>query len=171
LIIQGNHIQEEYMSKGHSNRLPIGRRSILNQAYLITIITHRRQSRFDQLYPAREVIKSLYATQRQDQLETLAYVLMPDHLHWLLILRSGELGDIVRRFKSYTARMVNRHQDTDGPLWQLGFHDHALRMDEEFRRVARYIVANPLRKGIVDSVGDYPHWDALWLESGLNDLG
>jgi len=29
--------------------------------------------------------------------------------------------------------------------------------------VARYIVANPLRAGLVESVRDYPHWDAIWL--------
>ncbi|MFV3290267.1 transposase, partial [Pseudomonas sp. NY11955] len=29
--------------------------------------------------------------------------------------------------------------------------------------VARYIVANPIRAGLVSRVGDYPHWDAVWL--------
>ena len=31
------------------------------------------------------------------------------------------------------------------------------------RDVARYIVANPLRAGLVERVGDYPYWDAVWL--------
>ncbi len=30
-------------------------------------------------------------------------------------------------------------------------------------QVARNIVANPLRNGLVKSVRDYPHWDAIWL--------
>jgi hypothetical protein len=29
--------------------------------------------------------------------------------------------------------------------------------------LARYIVANPLRAGLVEHLGDYPHWDAVWL--------
>jgi len=29
--------------------------------------------------------------------------------------------------------------------------------------IARYIVANPLRAGLVSRVGDYPLWDACWL--------
>jgi putative transposase len=29
--------------------------------------------------------------------------------------------------------------------------------------IARYIVANPLRAGLVERLGDYPHWDAVWL--------
>jgi hypothetical protein len=29
--------------------------------------------------------------------------------------------------------------------------------------MARYIIANPLRAGLVDRIGDYPLWDAMWL--------
>ncbi|PJA25166.1 MAG: IS200/IS605 family transposase, partial [Alphaproteobacteria bacterium CG_4_10_14_0_2_um_filter_63_37] len=28
---------------------------------------------------------------------------------------------------------------------------------------ARYLVANPLRKGLVEEIGQYPHWDAIWV--------
>ena len=42
-------------------------------------------------------------------------------------------------------------------------HDRALRRDEDLLAVARYIVANPLRAGLVRRVGDYPLWDAVWL--------
>jgi hypothetical protein len=31
------------------------------------------------------------------------------------------------------------------------------------RDIARYIIANPLRAGLAESIGDYPHWDAIWL--------
>ena len=42
-------------------------------------------------------------------------------------------------------------------------YDHVLRNDEDVRATARYIVADPLRAGLVDSIGDYPLWDAVWL--------
>lgn len=48
-------------------------------------------------------------------------------------------------------------------IWQAGFHDHAVRREEDLAGIARYIVANPLRAGLVDAIGDYPLWDALWL--------
>jgi len=48
-------------------------------------------------------------------------------------------------------------------VWQPGFHDHALRKEEDVRAVARYVVANPLRAGLVQRIGDYPHWNAIWL--------
>ena len=30
--------------------------------------------------------------------------------------------------------------------------------------VARYVIANPKRAGLVERVGDYPYWDAIWLD-------
>ena len=29
--------------------------------------------------------------------------------------------------------------------------------------MARYIVANPLRAGLVWDIGSYPHWDCIWM--------
>jgi hypothetical protein len=34
--------------------------------------------------------------------------------------------------------------------------------------VARYIVANPLRAGLVEGIGNYPHWDCIWM-TGQNE--
>jgi hypothetical protein len=48
-------------------------------------------------------------------------------------------------------------------LWQDGFHDHGIRREEDLRKVARYIVGNPLRAGLVDNILNYPYWDAVWL--------
>ncbi|MNN82247.1 hypothetical protein D3C81_1991650 [compost metagenome] len=50
-----------------------------------------------------------------------------------------------------------------GSLWQQGYHDRALRRDEDLVKLARYVVANPLRAGLVEKLGDYPLWDAIWV--------
>ncbi|MEQ7866160.1 transposase, partial [Xanthomonas sp. WHRI 8393] len=34
---------------------------------------------------------------------------------------------------------------------------------DDLRLAARYLIANPLRAGLVERVGDYPFWDAIWL--------
>jgi hypothetical protein len=36
-------------------------------------------------------------------------------------------------------------------------------MEEDLAQIARYVVLNPVRAGLVRRVGDYPHWDAAWL--------
>jgi len=95
---------------------------------------------------------------------TLCYVVMPDHVHWLLQLRGGgSLSDAVAGMKRISARRCNLRLGRTGALWQPGFHDRALRRDEDLAAVARYVVANPLRAGLVTRIGAYPHWDAVWV--------
>lgn len=96
--------------------------------------------------------------------DMLAWVLMPDHVHWLLQLGERDsLARVVSRLKSASARQANRVINRKGKLWQAGFHDHALRKDEDIRVVARYMVGNPIRAGLVERINDYPLWDAVWV--------
>lgn len=98
------------------------------------------------------------------QLESLAYVVMPDHLHWLIQLQaSGFLSRSIGRVKAISGRKANRILGLTGKAWQPGFHDHALRKEEDVENFARYIVLNPVRAGLVSSIRDYPHWDAKWV--------
>jgi REP element-mobilizing transposase RayT len=90
---------------------------------------------------------------------------MPDHFHWLVELCDGLLlSNVVGNLKCHSARIINQRLGMPGvPVWQRGFHDHALRREESVIDAARYIIANPLRAGLVRRVGDYPLWDAVWL--------
>jgi REP element-mobilizing transposase RayT len=88
---------------------------------------------------------------------------MPDHVHWLFSLDEGPLDRVMQRFKSRAARAVNVARGRRGTVWQEGYHDHAVRMEENIRDLARYVVANPVRSGLVRRAGDYPFWDAAWL--------
>ncbi len=69
----------------------------------------------------------------------------------------------MQRFKSRSAKAVNAFVGNGGQVWQRGYHDLAVRSDEDVRQLARYVVANPLRAGMVQRVGDYSMWDAIWL--------
>jgi putative transposase len=142
----------------HQSRLRIGRHSIPGQVYHVTIATRGRIAFFADLRNARTTVLTLRAASDLGDAETLAYVLMPEHLHWLMTLGSHRpLHRVVHAFKSVSAHRVGQ------PVWQRGFHDHALRSDEDCVAAARYIIANPVRRGLVERAGDYPHWDAVWL--------
>ncbi|MFZ5559911.1 MAG: REP-associated tyrosine transposase [Pseudomonadota bacterium] len=123
----------------------------------ITTVTQGRQPRFAELEKGRMVVRIMMAMQQEGLAATLCFVVMPDHLHWLMAPRGEVLAEVVRRFKGRSARCLG------GPLWQPGFHDHAMREEEDVLKTARYIVANPLRAGLVQKIGDYPLWDAVWL--------
>jgi REP element-mobilizing transposase RayT len=111
------------------------------------------------------VSRALTYHHQSGRCESLAWVLMPDHLHWLVTLGAQQtLSETMRIFKAYTSRLLNQRNGCAGRrVWQAGFHDHAARRDEDLRAMARYIVANPLRAGLVTEIGDYPFWDATWL--------
>nr|GFC93156.1 hypothetical protein [Tanacetum cinerariifolium] len=79
---------------------------------------------------------------------SLAWVVMPDHFHWLIELHDSTLSTLMRRAKSRGAHSINRALGRQCQVWQKGFHDRALRSEEDIKAVARYIVANPLRAGL-----------------------
>ena len=147
-------------SSGH--RLRIGRLSETGRIYLITTVTEQRQPVFQNILLGRLVVQAL--KDNQSNTTTLAYVVMPDHLHWVMQLGDRyDLSTVVSSIKSNSARWINRHLNRSGRLWQKGYHDHALRREDDLRQVARYVIANPLRAGLVRQIGDYPLWDAIWL--------
>lgn len=95
----------------------------------------------------------------------LAWVLMPDHWHGLVELgETSRLDEAMRRFKGRVAREVNFKRKVAGRVWQAGFHDCALRGEPAIEAAARYLVCNPVRAGLVRQIGDYPYWDAVWLD-------
>ncbi|WP_027469851.1 REP-associated tyrosine transposase [Deefgea rivuli] len=148
----------------HSADLRKGRMSAIGQAYVITSICSQRQPFLSDLYAARCVVNGFKSCDELGLSQTLAFVVMPDHFHWLLILQKEGLDSLVRRLKSSTAIELNRNAGTVGrTVWQTSFHDHAVRYDEDVQAIARYIVANPVRAGLVQKVGSYSYWDACWL--------
>jgi putative transposase len=148
--------------KGHS-ALRRGRTSLPHQAYNITVVTSDRQPWFLDYNIA---FKASPSFQKQTLLGStmLAWVLMPDHAHWLIQLGERDtLERVVSRLKAASARTANQALGRQGPLWQQSFHDHAMRSDEDLKTAARYIVANPVRAGLVQRTGQYPFWNAIWL--------
>jgi REP element-mobilizing transposase RayT len=142
-----------------------GRHSQPGQIYILTSVTYRRRPMFSDFHLGRVVVHAMRHHDSTGSTQTLAYVVMPDHFHWLLTLGSGfDLPRLMASVKGYTARRIDQLVDLDGdPVWQEGYHDHALRREEDVQTVARYVVANPLRAGLVERLGDYPLWDAKWL--------
>jgi len=148
-------------AQGH--RLRTGRHSEIGRIYLLTSVVKEREPIFRNWRLGRLLVSVMREEVLTGQIQSLAWVIMPDHLHWLVELNAGKLDALMRRVKSRSALALNRQTGRTGPLWQPGYHDHAVRQEEDLRAVARYVVANPLRAGLVKQIGDYPLWDAVWL--------
>ena len=151
------------MPVAHACRLRTGRVSETGRIYVITAVVKNRKPIFKDFSLSRLLIKELRKTHTEGWVNSLAWVVMPDHFHWLIELRRSTLSTVMQRTKSRSARAVNAAQQQDSQLWQKGYHDRAIRYEHEIPSIARYIVANPLRAGLVKRLADYPHWDAIWL--------
>ena len=136
-----------------------GRTSIPNQIYHLTTTTLNRYPFFKDFDTARRLIRIL----NEQPVETLAFVVMPDHFHWLIELRddSPSISNLMKTTK-LKASLYSQNKKKK-IRWQAGFYDRAIRSHEEIFHVARYIVANPIRAGICKSIREYPHWDAVWV--------
>ena len=154
----------------HARNLRKGRYSQDHQAYLVTTVTRERRKIFADFPVARILAQCLRKEHDDEHVESLAFVIMPDHLHWLFSLKNGySLSKVMQGVKggfSHSIRKYCRNLNIafdSGPLWQDGFYDRALRKEEDLLDIARYIVANPRRAGLVTKIGDYSFWDAKWL--------
>ena len=146
------------------NDLRKGRFSEEGRVYFVTIVTQNRNTHFTEFHLARSVIQELRLLHDEQKIYSFAWVVMPDHLHWLFQLNDNEeLSNIINLLKGRFSRKVNKILNKKGKFWQPAYYDHALRKDEDIKKVARYIVANPLRAGLVDRIEEYPHWDAEWM--------
>ena len=158
----GTNIHGERAS-GH-RALRRARASIPGQTYLVTFTTHRRADIFSDAGNAACMARSLHGLRLWKDAQLLAWVVMPDHLHLLIALGTEEsLSGVVQKTKSNTARELKFCNPRIEQVWAPAFHDRALRRDEDLRDVARYLVLNPVRAGLVRRVGDYPFWDAAWI--------
>ena len=138
-------------------------------AYFVTICTHRRIPLFGEVVDdtVRLNASGLVVTTTWNDLpvhypnvDLDAFIVMPNHVHGILILsdastaRSG-LSEIVRGFKTFSARGVNERRQTRGvnerrqtrgaSLWQRSYYEHVIRNEQALNRVRSYIADNPKR--------------------------
>ena len=79
------------------------------------------------------------------------YVVMPNHVHLLLLVKDEYCSDSVRRDKmlipkaiqSFKASVTRQYKPNGGPIWQARYFDHVVRSDDEFLRIWQYIANNP----------------------------
>ncbi|MCF7763631.1 MAG: hypothetical protein K9N62_08160 [Verrucomicrobia bacterium] len=122
------------------------------ETYFITINCRTRG--LNQL-ARNDVAAFLFETVRHRQQASFwwpwLFLLMPDHLHALLSfpLPGKPFRGVISKWKEWTAKQV-------GIDWQLDFFEHRLRRDESRRAKADYILANPVRAGLVARPEDWP---------------
>jgi putative transposase len=83
-------------------------------------------------------------------IELNSFVIMPNHLHGIIIIKEQNqehsLSEIVRRFKTFSARRINQLRSVSGiPVWQRGYYEHIIRNETTFSKIQEYIINNPYK--------------------------
>ena len=86
-----------------------------------------------------------------------AWVIMPNHIH-ILIKQYDEhpLHSIISRWKSQSARLINRELKRNGTLWMPDYWDRYVRDEQHFMRILAYITNNPLKAHLVTKAEAWP---------------
>lgn len=126
-------------------------------AYHVVIVTRDRAPLLSGDLAAATV-NELHRVAEATRFDVLAFVLMPDHLHILVngIADDSSLVRFVQRFKQRLGYRYKR--DTGLHLWQPSFYDHGLKKAEAAEPIARYIIENPVRAGLVRFVEEWPYF-------------
>ncbi len=152
-------------------------------AYFVTICTHERRHYLssvvgsNSISPYNELLSSVENSiqveltelgiiaeqvlfdleERFSNLIIDSYVIMPDHIHILFVLKkpaqsttvetqlkNRSIMDIVCTYKSLTTRYCKQKKSIQ-KLFQASFYEHIIRNREDYERTRKYIYENPIR--------------------------
>ncbi|MBL7993732.1 transposase [bacterium] len=96
--------------------------------------------------------------------DTLIYLFMPDHLHVILKGKTHDAEPLkaMNRFKQKTGFWFSKNDSKSG--WQKNYYDHLIRNEEGVLKHIRYVLNNPVRRGIVADWFDYPYKGSTSLD-------
>jgi REP element-mobilizing transposase RayT len=144
-------------------------------AYFITICTYNRLSLFGEIINGEMFLNAAGMTAQQcwnaipehfPVVELGEFVVMPNHVHGIIHITqnvgaknflplrannyspqhgtSKTIGSMVRGFKIGVTKWF-RHNTDIQTVWQRNYHEHIIRNEESYLKIADYIQANPLR--------------------------
>ncbi|MDI6788762.1 MAG: transposase, partial [Planctomycetota bacterium] len=141
--------------------------------YFITICAYGKEKLFVE-EPIKNIIEQVWdkLPERFTQIEVDQFVIMPNHIHGIIVVgavheppteairklgtirelplrqkrRQMLLPQIIGYFKMNTAKLINENRKTQGfSVWQRNYYEHIIRDEPELNRVREYIINNPIK--------------------------
>jgi putative transposase len=100
----------------------------------------------------------------------LAWCLMPNHAHVVAEAVDGHsLSEVVRGWKSFSARWANKLLGRTGPFWHPDYFDRYMRNEEHLHRTIEYVEQNPVKAGLTTTARDWP-WSSAAFRTGTGGM-
>ena len=143
-----------------------------NGAYAVTLCVHERRWAFGKVENSVVRLNQfgqvamehwLAIPQRRLNVELDGFVIIPNHIHGILLLRGqpptddtpetrqfgqaqrNALGSVIGSYKSGVTRNINALRGQATCVWQSRFYEHTIRHDQDLEHQRQYIVNNPLK--------------------------
>lgn len=141
------------------------RAKVAGGCYFLTLALQDRRS--DLLFKNAALLRRcLQETQARLPFRVPALVVLPDHLHMLMVLPPDD-ADFSARIRMLKASFVGALRQQVGSevqtnvkgeanIWQRRFWEHLIRDEQDYRHHVDYIHINPLKHGLVARVQDWP---------------
>jgi putative transposase len=142
--------------------------------FTVNLLERRRRLLVDRIGDLRTAFRAARAVR---PFEVLAIVVLPDHLHCLWRLPSGDSDNanrwaqiksgFSRRLPIHERRSAQRMARRERGIWQRRYWEHLIRDENDLRRHVEYIHFNPVKHGYVVRASDWPHSSfRRWVERG-----
>ena len=153
--------------------------------YFFTLVTHERRPLFQHETARRCFREAILEEQRKHPFELFAIVLLPEHLHCVWSLPSGDARYSQRWAKikeTFTRSFLiagglegqttdSRRKHRERAVWQRRFWEHTVEDEDDLKRCVDYLHWNPVKHGLVNRVRDWP-WSSFhrFVNAGEYDL-
>jgi putative transposase len=146
----------------------------LGTARFVTFCCYRLQQYFTDSGTIELLIAHINEARTKHGFKIFGYVIMPEHVHLVLLPPCGmKLGIVIREIKSKMAReyfALNMSNLVGKKVfWQKRCYDHNCRTDETVKGKIIYCHNNPVKRGLVGMPGDY-EWSSYNFNEGKRDV-
>jgi len=138
---------------------------IPQQARFLTFSCYRRLALLRDKKSCDAFVENVELQRKRLGFQVIAWVVMPEHVHMVVVPRDGALGPVLRGLKQgFGQRMIATWREREAPVlsemvdprgtirfWQRGGgYDRNVRDLDELREKIRYCHENPVRRGLVE---------------------
>ncbi|NLP18618.1 MAG: transposase [Firmicutes bacterium] len=146
-----------------------GRKKSASGIYHIMVRGINKQNIFLQEEDYLKYLNILGDYKNEIAFDLYAYCLMGNHLHLLLNEGNEDISNIMKRIGVSYVSWFNWQHNRNGHLFQGRFRSEPVENDKYLLAVLRYIHQNPIKAGMVKSIGDY-EWSSYREYMGQGEI-